>query len=111
MSAPLSQQLFHATFVDLNPGDTVVPENKLNPKSREDRAYATTDLGYAKRHVGRYKDKEGRSPRVYEVEPSSDMKSFGIPNMPDPQLDHIFISKTGFKVKGQVYPKPRGKKK
>lgn len=98
--------LYHGTTHPFNAGDMVTPQGD------EPYAFATPDLSYAtersheahtyawnqkSREGGHHYPewKESNPPRVFEVEPSSDM--FFHPDNPD-----AAVTRTGFRVKREV---------
>jgi hypothetical protein len=86
----LSEQLFHASPHPFKVGDVVEPRDR-------EHAFATTSLGYAKRHLSQIRGEEGS---VFTVEPVDveDMKT----ETAKGDFGNYRLSKKGFRVTGKL---------
>ena len=110
----LSQQLFHGTHAELNPGDLVLPHGKLKggksnfgATSKSNLVYATPDENDAK-YFAFNAAEENKAPaaHVYEVAPVGETKvNKMLPRNSDgsDRLQHV--SKEGFKVIRKIHSK------
>jgi hypothetical protein len=75
----ISENYYHGTVVDLQPGEYLLPPNDTNNISEKgrkknlDRVFFTKDLGSAKIYAGRAKHSLGGQPKVYLIEPEGQL--------------------------------------